>query len=141
MAKVTESIVFDAPPESCYKVITDYEKYPSFLKETKSVIVRKKTGQVAEVTYTIDVIKKITYTLKMAGTPSSGIKWNLVEGDLMKKNSGEWILKGEGGGKTRATYAIDIEFGVFVPGMISKMLIGSNLPSMLKSFKKRIEEE
>lgn len=140
MAKVTESIEIEAPPASCFKVITDYEKYPSFLKETKSVVVRKKTGQTAEVTYTIDVIKKITYTLKMVGSPPSGIKWSLLTGEMMKKNSGEWVLKGEGG-RTRATYSIDVEFGVFVPGMISKMLVGSNLPSMLKSFKKRIEEE
>ena len=35
MAKVSESIEIDAAPETCFKVITDYEKYPSFLKETK----------------------------------------------------------------------------------------------------------
>lgn len=141
MAKVTESIDIDAAPETCFKVITDYEKYPSFLKETKSVVVRKKTGQTAEVTYSIEVIKKISYTLKMVGKPFSNITWSLLEGDMMKKNSGEWSLKEAGKGKTRASYSVDIEFGIFVPGMISKMLVGSNLPSMLKAFKKRIEEE
>ena len=140
MAKVSESIEIDAAPETCFKVITDYEKYPSFLKETKSVVVRKKTGQTAEVTYTIEVIKRISYTLKMIGKAPSTITWSLLEGEMMKKNSGEWNLKGTNG-KTRATYSVDIEFGIFVPGMISKMLVGSNLPTMLKSFKKKIEEE
>lgn len=141
MAKVSESIDIEASPETCFRVITDYEKYPSFLKETKGVVVRKKSGQTAEVTYSIEVIKKISYTLKMVGKPPTTIAWSLLEGDMMKKNSGEWNLKGSGNGKTRATYTIDVEFGIFVPGMISKMLVGSNLPSMLKSFKKRIEEE
>lgn len=139
MAKVSESIEIKATPKQCYEVITDYESYPEFLKETKDVSIEKKSGNSATVTYSINVVKKFSYTLKMTGKPGKSLKWSLIKGDIMKKNNGEWILEEIEKGKTLATYNIDVELNLMVPGMISKMLVGKSLPSMLKSFKKRIE--
>ncbi|MBI2338889.1 MAG: SRPBCC family protein [Deltaproteobacteria bacterium] len=140
MAQASESIEINASPKECYDVITDYGRYPEFLTESKNVVVEKKSGHTAEVTFTLDLIKKFSYTLKMVGKPPHTVAWSFVRGALMKRNDGEWTLEKSGNGTTRATYSIDIDLGLFVPGAISRMLIGSNLPGMLKSFKKRIEE-
>ena len=43
------------------------------------------------------------------------------------------------GVKTRVKYFVDIEFKFLVPSLITKRLVGANLPSMIKSFKKRAE--
>ena len=140
MAIASASIEINASPKECFDVITDYERYPEFLTESKEVMIEKKSGHTAEVTFTLHLIKKFSYTLKMIGKPPNTVRWSFVKGDLMKKNDGEWTLDKLGNGTTRATYTIDIDLGLFVPGAISKMLIGSNLPNMLKNFKKRIEE-
>lgn len=140
MPKLSESIEIKATPKQCYEVISDYEKYPEYLSESKNVVINSKNGSSAEVTYTIEVIKKISYTLKMVGTPSKKISWKLIKGDLMKKNEGHWIFEEIKKGVTKAVYTLDIELGLFVPGIITKKLIGSNLPSMLKAQKERIED-
>lgn len=139
MPKLSESIEINATPKQCYEVISDYEKYPEYLDESKHVVIHSKNGNSAEVTFTIEVIKKISYTLKMVGTPSKKISWKLIKGDLMKKNEGHWTFEEIKKGVTKAVYTLDIELGLFVPGMITKKLIGSNLPAMMKAQKERIE--
>lgn len=139
MAQVSKSIEINASPKECFAVVSDYERYPEYLKESKEVKIDKKSKGGIDVTFSLELIKKISYTLRMVEKPPKEISWTLVRGDLMKSNKGSWLFEDRGGGKTRATYTIDIELGLFVPGMISKMLIGSNLPSMLESVKKRVE--
>lgn len=140
MASVEETIEVKASVKDCLAVITDYEAYPDFLKETKEVIVGKKSGKTCEVTFHIEVIKKISYTLKMT-EGAKGITWTFVKGDMMKDNKGSWKLEDLGDGLTSATYSIDVNLGLLVPGSVAKMLIGSNLPAMLKAFKQRIESK
>lgn len=139
MAKITKSIDINASPKDCFAVVSDYERYPEYLKESKEVTIAKKSKAGTDVTFFMEIIKKISYTLRMVEKPPKEISWTLVRGDLMKSNKGSWLFEDLGGGKTRATYTIDIELGLLVPGMISKMLIGSNLPSMLEAVKKRVE--
>lgn len=139
MAQVTETIIVKAPAKICFDVITDYEKYPEFFKETKNVIVEKRSGGTSQVTFTIELIKKISYTLKITEKPPKQVSWTFVKGDFMKSNEGKWILEEIDKGTTKVTYAINVELGLLVPSMISKMLVGSSLPTMLQSFKKRVE--
>jgi coenzyme Q-binding protein COQ10 len=139
MAQASRSIQIKASPKDCFKVITDYESYPEFLKETKEVKVAKRSGNSCEVTYVLDLVKTITYSLKMKECPPDRIEWSFIKGDIIKDNSGEWLLEETDKGVTQATYTIDINLGLFVPSSISKMLIGQSLPAMLEAFKKRIE--
>jgi coenzyme Q-binding protein COQ10 len=141
MAKVSQTIEINASPQACYDVITDYESYPDFLPETKAIQVGKKSGNTAEVTFTIEVIKKVSYTLKMVGKPPKSVSWSMIKGEMMKSNDGGWDLEEVKSGVTKATYSIDVNLGLLVPGAVSKMLIGSNLPTMLKAFKQRIESK
>ena len=139
MAKATQSIEIKASPKACYDVITDFANYPKFLKETKSVEVVKKGANAWEAKFTCEVIKTISYTLNISGKPGKTVSWSLISGDMMKSNDGGWELEDMGGGVTNVTYSIEVNLGLLVPGAISKMLIGSNLPSMLDAFKKRVE--
>jgi ribosome-associated toxin RatA of RatAB toxin-antitoxin module len=139
MPSVTESIEINATPKKCYEVITDYEAYPEFLGNLKTVTVSQKKGENCEITYEIDLIKTISYTLKMTGKPPKKIEWSFVKGDIMKDNHGHWALEEIKKGVTKATYELNIELGLFVPGAITKRLVGKNLPEMLASFKTRIE--
>jgi len=137
---VSQDIEIKASPKKCYKIITDYESYPTFLKDLTDVEVTKKKGNSCDVTYHLNLIKEITYTLRQKGTPDKKIEWSFVSGDMMKDNKGYWTLEEVKKGVTLATYNIDVKFGLLVPGMITKKLVGKNLPDMLKSFKKQIEK-
>lgn len=141
MPQVAETIEFKASPKKCYEVISDYEKYPEFLDNVADITVSKKKGESCEVTYGLNLIKRITYTLKMNGKPPHRLDWKFVGGDIMKKNEGHWELEEVKKGVTKATYHLDIELGLFVPGAITKKLVGKSLPDMLKAFKARIEGE
>ena len=139
MAKAERSIVISAPPEKVFEVVADYEKYPEFLPEVKKVKVDFGTGNVKEVTYTVDIkAKVITYTLKHTARPPGEIAWTMVKGEMMKGNDGAWILKAVPGG-TEATYKIDLKLGALVPSMVERMLAEQSLPGLLQNFKKRIE--
>jgi coenzyme Q-binding protein COQ10 len=141
MAKAERSIVIHAPPEKVFAVITDYEKYPEFLPEVKKVKVEFGSGNVKEVTYTVDIkAKVITYTLKHSARPPDELAWTMVRGEMMKGNDGAWILKTVPEG-TEATYKIDLKLGALVPSMVERMLAEQSLPGLLANFKKRIESQ
>ncbi len=139
MSQVSKSIIVHATPKACFEIVSDYEAYPEFLKETKEVTLGKRSGHTVDVTYSLELIKKISYTLRTVEKAPKEISWTLVKGDLMKSNTGRWILKDLKDGTTELTYEIDLELGLFVPSAISKMLVGSHLPALLEAMKKRIE--
>lgn len=139
MPEASTSIIIDVPPKVIYDVVFDFEKYPKFLSDVREVSLLEKKDQNLVVDFEIQLIKAIRYTLKVSGTPYKKIAWQLVDGELFKKNDGCWMFQEVGKWKTKATYSIDIEFGIFVPGMITKKLVGANLPTMIKRFKERAE--
>ncbi|MCS6838352.1 MAG: SRPBCC family protein [Bdellovibrionaceae bacterium] len=139
MAQVVHTEVFNCSPETFFKIVTDYEKYPEFLSDVKKIRILKNEGDRKLVEYTISVIKTFVYQLWMTEKPFKEVSWELAGGDLFKKSEGYWKLESlEGGKKTRATYGVDVEFNFLVPKPIAKALVNSNLPSMMESYHKRI---
>jgi coenzyme Q-binding protein COQ10 len=139
MAQATRSIVVNVPPEKFFQVVADFAKYPQFLPDVKGIKVGAKVGNATEVTYEIEVIKKLTYTLKHLEEPPNKLTWSFVKGDMMKDNKGSWLIEKEGEGKTRATYTIELKLGALVPSSVEKALAEARLPQMLDQFKKRAE--
>lgn len=139
MSTAKAEIDIEAPIDVVYEVISDFESYPEFLSETKKVKIQSANGKSAKVTFNINLIKKISYTLDIKFSPNKGLTWKLLEGDLMKKNTGKWKLSHKKG-VTKAVYEIDMEFTGLVPKAISNRLIGSSLPTMMKAFRDRAEE-
>jgi len=139
MPGATRAVVINTPVEKVFAVIKDYERYPEFLPEVKSTRISNRQGDEVDVQYEVDVLKKIRYTLRLKEEPPSRISWTFVEGELMRDNRGHWLLEDLGGGKTRATYNIEMKLGPLVPKSIVNVLVDSSLPKMLEAFKKRAE--
>jgi ribosome-associated toxin RatA of RatAB toxin-antitoxin module len=139
MATASLSEVFDCSVEQIYKLISSYEDYPKFLPEVKQTKILEIRDNKKLVSYTISLIKSFTYELWMSETAPHTILWDFNKGDLFKKMSGSWKIQEEAG-KARATYTIDAQFNLFVPGPIAKALIQVNLPNMMSSYKKRVSE-
>lgn len=138
MAKASTTEVFKCSVEQFYKIITDYENYPQFLNEVKNCDVIKTEGNRKLVEYEVSVIKSFKYTLWMTEAPNM-VSWEFNSGDMFKTMKGFWKLEDEAG-KCRATYSVEATFGVFVPGPIANALVSVNLPNMVSSYHKRIQQ-
>lgn len=136
---VSQAIIIHAPIDVVYGCITDFESYPQFLPEVKSAKIEWINDKEMEVAFKVNLIKEIAYTLHFELDPLRCVHWKLKRGDMMKANTGSWELKAKGDAATHATYAIDVEFGLWVPKMITQTLVEKSLPQTLKRFKKRSE--
>ncbi len=139
MPNVSHSEIFNCSVPEFFKIVSDYEKYPEFLQEVKECRVVKTEGQRKLVEYKVSVVKTFTYQLWMTEHEPTLVSWTFAGGDLFKTSIGSWKLE-EQNGKTKANYALDASFGIFVPGPIAKTVLSVNLPSMMKSYHKRIQE-
>ena len=139
MAKAERTEVFEVPIEKFFQAIVDYKSYPQFADGVKSIEVLKQAGDTAEVKFNLNIVKEITYTLKLTSKKNESVDWSLVSGDMMKKNNGGWKLKDLGQGKTEVTYHLEVELKGFFPGlgMIEKTMVNTNLPMNMKAFAKR----
>lgn len=144
MPTASRSITVNVPISHFFETVTDFESYPEFIPETVAVEITKKGkkskdgSRTDDVKFSIKVIKKIDYTLRITSSPDDKVEWELVDGPF-KSNNGGWDLKAAGKGKTEATYSVDITMGFLVPQSITNMLVGSSLPKMLEQMKDRAE--
>ncbi len=138
MAQAQRTQTYDVPAAKFYQAIIDYKNYPNFVTGVESVEVSGATDAGATVKMNLNIIKKITYTIKTSHKLNSEVSWSLVTGDMMKSNNGKWTLK-DVGGKTEVTYSLEIEVKGFFPGlgMIEKTLVSTNLPMTMDAFAKR----
>lgn len=138
MAAASTTEIFPCTNEQFFSIIADYEKYPEFLSEVKSCKVLKTEGNKKLVEFHVSVIKTFSYRMWMTETAPMSIAWTLEGGDLFKTSSGSWKLQ-DLNGKTKAEYAVDATFKVFVPGPVAKALVNVNLPNMMKAYQERVK--
>ncbi len=138
MAGATQTVVVDVPRDVLFEVIRDYERYPEFLDDMEAARVVRRDDDAVEAEFTLNVIKRISYTLRLVERAPERLEWSLVKG-MFKRNDGSWTLEELPGGRTRATYSIEITIGVFLPGTIVNRLVGKTLPATLQAFKQRAE--
>jgi coenzyme Q-binding protein COQ10 len=138
MAATEQSVRVNVPPEAFYKVIADYESYPDILPEMEFAQILERTNNTVTARFTINLIKRVSYTLKLVEDDPQGLSWSLVEGPF-KKNSGGWRLERTDDGGTLAHYSVEVNVGLFVPKSVSNRLVGKTLPALLAHFKKRAE--
>ena len=137
MSKASTQKLFDAPAEKIFNSIIDFDTYSEFIPEVKHSKVLERGDNYALVELRVNFVKEVTYTIKAEWTENKEVWWSLVEGDVFKKNDGRWELE-DIGSQTQVTYSLDVEFKVFVPGMILKKAVAVSLPSMIDNFKKRV---
>ena len=125
-------------PEDFFSVITDYEHYPEFLDEMEAVKLLSRIGDTAEVQFSVNLIKRITYTLILTENEPLSLTWKLKEGPF-KISNGSWTLKRTADGHTHAHYAIEVKVAAFVPKSISSRIVGTTVPALLNAFKARAE--
>lgn len=139
MAGAQRSIVINAPRETVFDVIADFDRYAEFLPEVKRISTSNRQGNQVDVAYEVDVIKTIKYVLRVTLERPGRLSWAFVKGEMMKDNKGSWVLEEVSPSQTRATYTLEMALGPLVPKAIVNTLAESQLPKMLDAFKARAE--
>jgi coenzyme Q-binding protein COQ10 len=141
MPKAEQQIVINAPIDRVFDVIVDYERYPEFLSDMRQVQLVSRNDGVALVAFELELIMRIGYTLRLVEDRPISVQWTLEKAKMMSANEGGWKLEDLGGGKTRATYGLEIKLKGLIPKSVSSRLIGTTLPDTLQRFKARAESK
>ena len=137
MPMAKETRVFAVSREKLYRAIVDYKAYPQFLEGIDNVDILEQTSSTAVVRFCLNLIKEFSYVLVMQHDEPKSVSWVLQSGDIFQKNEGSWLLEQTGEDETKGTYTLDVDLKIFMPKMISKKLVSSNLPRTMESFYER----
>lgn len=126
---------------ACFAAVSDYDSYPSWQSAVREAVIAERGADYAVVRFTVDLrVRRIHYTLRYHHEPPGRIWWEYVEGDL-RSVAGAYTFEDVGGGRTRATYSVEIDPGLFVPGPIKRMLTGQLMKVSVDELRKRVEAE
>ena len=129
-----------AARENCFTSLLDYESFPDWQRAVKSVEVlsRDDEGRGREVEFHIDAkVKQVRYVLRYSYEPPGWIGWEYVEGDV-KDVAGEFVLDQADDGVTLATYRIELDPGVWMPGPIKKILTDQVMKGAVDDLARRV---
>jgi ribosome-associated toxin RatA of RatAB toxin-antitoxin module len=135
--------VIEAEPAVCFAEITDYETFPEWQAAVKEahVLSRDEQGRGRDVRFQIDAkVREVTYTLRYSYEPPRVITWDYLEGDV-KSVDGEYTFEDQGDGTTMATYSLDIDPGVWLPGRMKRMLTEQVMKRSVEDLKRRVEND
>ncbi len=140
-ASAEKTVTMQATKEQVLSVLKDYESYPEFMDGVSHVEVISREGDHVKAKYDLNVIKTFSYVLDLKEA-EDGITWTFDSGDIFSMNNGAWELKDNGDGTTEVTYKIevDIKIKMLGTGMITKTLVNTSLPSMLKQVEERAKK-
>ncbi len=138
---VQETIVVKAELGTVYDTVGDFESYPEWLDEFKSVeiVETRDDGWADKVKFELNSMG-ITLHMTLAYTyGDTRVEWVLVDGDMMTRNDGAYDMTDNGDGTTSLTYELTVETSVPLPGMVRKRIAKKTVSDSLKAIKKRAE--
>ena len=139
MTEVQRTEYFNCSLEQLYKLLTDYESYPTFLKEVQSCRIIKSKGDTCWVEYEMELIRIFKYVNKHTHNGSNEIHWVFESGDLFQSMEGSWKLTQQEG-VTKAQYSLRIQWGLFMPRVVSQKILNIHLPALMKSYHRQVEK-
>ena len=138
----TQSITVAAPPADVMAVIADFPSYPEWVAAAKQVDVLETApdGRARRVHFVLDAgAVKDDYVLEYTWDGDRRVTWQLVQGQMQKRQEGSYTLVETAPGSTEVTYAIAIDLSIPMLGMIKRKAEKVILDTALKELKKRVE--
>ena len=132
----------DAPIETCFEAIVDYETFPRWQNAVDSVEVldRHDDGLARNVKLFVDAkVRKIDYTLDYSYQRPNRIEWDFVSGNGMRGVDGEYTFEELGPAKTRATYNLGADPAIPVPGIVAKRVHRELVKRSVEDLKREAE--
>jgi uncharacterized membrane protein len=129
--KGDRSVEIEAPIERCYEIAADVENATEWQGSLKDVEVLERDGQRRPLlveTESDAKVKSVRAVLRFSYEPPTAIRWVQEKGDS-KSLTGSWAFEDLGGGRTRATYALEAD-----PGRMLGMLLRGPAESRVRDF-------
>jgi uncharacterized membrane protein len=125
------TVEIDAPIQSCFDIAADIEGAPKWQGSLKDVEVLSKDAdgrpEVVE-TESDAKVKRVKARLRFSYSEPNRIEWTQEKGEV-KSLRGWWDLEDLGSGRTRATYALEVD-----PGRMLGMLLRGPMEGVVKDF-------
>lgn len=136
------TVEIDAPIETCFDAIVDYESFPAWQGAVVSteVIDRQRDGLGKRVRLFIDAkVRKVDYTLDYTYDRPTRIEWDFVEGNGINDADGHYLFEALGDERTRATYKLGLEVGIPLPGPVARRAHKQTLKGSVEDLKREAE--
>ena len=130
-----------ATPARCFDALVDYESFPDWQRAVRAceVLTRDGEGRGKHVAFEIDAkLKSVRYTLDYSYEEPHLISWRYVEGDV-RDVDGEFVFEDQGDGTTLATYALRLDPGLPLPGILLNVLSEQVMQGSMEDLKDRVE--
>ncbi|MGC8471011.1 MAG: SRPBCC family protein [Acidimicrobiales bacterium] len=141
--QATEHTTVSAPPERCYAVVTDIERYPEWAADIKQVTVERRDddGRPLVCTFRAAAFGRSTsYTLEYDYSEAPHVlSWRQTRGDITTKLDGRYVFEPAVGGGTEVTYHLEVELRVPIPGFIKLRAASRIISTALRELKARAE--
>jgi hypothetical protein len=136
------TVEIDAPIETCFAAIIDYETFPSWqgaVVDTE-VLDWDSKGRGKRVRLFVDAkVRKVDYTLDYSYDEPTRIEWDFVEGNGINGADGHYLFEDLGNDRTRATYKLGLEVGIPLPGPVARRAHKTTLKGSVEDLKKEAE--
>jgi uncharacterized membrane protein len=140
-----EQITINAPVDTCFATLVDFESYPEWasdLKEAKVLQVDEQ-GRAVVVEYRAAAMgRSTTYQLKYdyEGAPGR-LAWELFSGDLERELDGRYLLtdSSQADGGTDIVYELSVDLIVPIPGFVKRRAEARIIKTALLELKGRVE--
>jgi uncharacterized membrane protein len=129
--KGERAVEIEAPVQRCFDIAADIEGAPAWQGSLKTVEVleRDADGRPALVDTRNDAkVKEVATRLRFSYDPPGAIRWTQEQGDV-KALKGWWTLEDLDGGRTRATYGLEVD-----PGFVLGLLVRGPVEGQVRDF-------
>jgi ribosome-associated toxin RatA of RatAB toxin-antitoxin module len=141
--EATKRIHINAPPDACYAIAVNFERYPEWAADVKSVdvLARDEQGRGTSVRFRVGALGQSTrYTLAYDHSEEPRtLSWVQTAGDLTRKLDGEYVFDDDGRGGTDMTYHLTVDLKVPLVGFIKRRAEARILSTALRNLKARAE--
>jgi YD repeat-containing protein len=132
-----------ASPERCFSVVADFERYPEWAADIKSIVVDERDGEGRPVLVTFRVAafgRSTTLTLAYDYTDAPRIlSWTSTKGDITSRWDGSYVFDPGDGGGTEVTYHLEAELRVPIPSFIKMRATSRIMSTAMRELKARVE--
>jgi uncharacterized membrane protein len=125
------SVEIEAPIERCYEIAADIDNAADWQGSLRDVEVLERDGERRALlveTESDAKVKNVRAVLRFSYEPPTAIRWVQEKGDT-KSLIGSWSFEDLGGGRTRATYALEAD-----PGRMLGMLLRGPVEGKVRDF-------
>jgi ribosome-associated toxin RatA of RatAB toxin-antitoxin module len=141
--QATEHMWVAAPPQRCFDVAADLERYPEIFSDIKEVDVKERDDQGRPLLVTFRAAafgRSTSYTLAYDYSEAPRVlAWKLTQGDITTKLDGSYVFDAGEADGTDVTYHLEAELRVPIPGFIKMRATSRIMTSAMRDLKARVE--